>query len=51
MSEPDTSGQQPADDEQADDGVTSDPARAGGGRTSGETSVDDDLGRGEPSAG
>ena len=51
MTEPDTSGQQPADDEQADAGATRDPARPGGGRTSGETTVDDDLGRGEPSAG
>jgi hypothetical protein len=49
MTEPGTSGQQPGDDEQADAGGTSDPARPGGGRTSGETSVDDDLGRGEPS--
>jgi hypothetical protein len=49
MTEPGTSAQQPGDEEQADTGTTSDPARAGGGRTSGETSVDDDLGRGEPS--
>jgi hypothetical protein len=52
MSEPGSSGQQPADEEQQPDTeATSDPARAGGGRTSGETTVDDDLGRGEPSAG
>jgi hypothetical protein len=51
MTEPGTSGQQPADDEQPDAGLTSDPSHAGGGRTSGETAVDDDLGRGEPSAG
>jgi hypothetical protein len=48
MTEPGTNGQQPTDDEQPDTGATSDPAHAGGGRTSGETSVDDDLGRGEP---
>ena len=48
MTEPDTSGQQPGDDEPADARATSDPARPGGGRTSGETTVDDDLGRGEP---
>jgi hypothetical protein len=51
MTEPGTGAQQPADDEQQDTGVTSDPARAGGGRTEGETTVDDDLGRGELSAG
>jgi hypothetical protein len=50
MSEPGTSAQQPADDEGPDEDGR-DPSRAGGGRTSGETSVDDDLGRGEPSAG
>ena len=50
MSEP-GSGQQSADDQQQDTGSMSDPARPGGGRTSGETTVDDDLGRGEPSAG
>jgi hypothetical protein len=51
MSEPGSSGQQPADDEKPDAGATRDPSHAGGGRTSGETNVDDDLGRGEPSAG
>ena len=49
MTEPGTSGQQPGDEEQPEGGATSDPARPGGGRTSGETTVDDDLGRGEPS--
>jgi hypothetical protein len=49
MSEPTTPPQ--PDDQQPDTGATSDPARPGGGRTSGETTVDDDLGRGEPSAG
>jgi putative phosphoribosyl transferase len=47
MSEPTTPPQ--PDDEQPDTSSTSDPSHAGGGRTSGETSVDDDLGRGEPS--
>jgi hypothetical protein len=51
MTEPGTGAQQPADDEQPDTGLTSDPSRGGGGRTQGETNVDDDLGRGEPSAG
>jgi hypothetical protein len=47
MSEPGTGAQQPADDEQPDPGLTSDPSHAGGGRTQGETAVDDDLGRGD----
>jgi hypothetical protein len=47
MTEPGTGAQQPADDEQSDPGLTSDPSHAGGGRTSGETNVDDDLGRGD----
>ncbi len=50
MTEPGTSGQQSPDDEQQQT-ATSDPSHAGGGRTSGETNVDDDLGRGDATAG
>ena len=51
MTEPGTTGQQPGDDEGSHASVGEDPAQAGGGRTEPETAVDDDLGRGGPSAG
>ena len=51
MSEPGSSGQQPADDDASHASVGGDPSRAGGGRTEGEATVDEDMGSGDPSDG
>jgi hypothetical protein len=51
MSEPGTSGQQPEDDEGSHASVGQDPSQAGGGRTEGQTTVDEDMGAGDPPAG
>ncbi len=51
MSEPGTSGQQPADDDGSHASVGDDPTQAGAGRTESENAVDEDLGSGDPSAG
>lgn len=51
MSEPGTSGQQPADDEGSHASVGNDPAQAGAGRTESETAVDEEMGSGDESAG
>jgi hypothetical protein len=51
MSEPGTSGQQPADDQGSHASVGDDPAQPGAGRTESQTTVDEDMGPGEEPAG
>ncbi len=50
MSEPGTNGQ-PADDDGSHASVGDDPSQAGSGRSEGETTVDEDIGTGDPSGG
>ncbi len=51
MTEPNSQSQPERTDEESHASVGEDPARPGGGRTSGETSVDEAMGQepGEPS--
>ena len=51
MTEPGTSGQQPADDQGSHASVGDDPAQPGAGRTESQTTVDEDMGTGEEPAG
>jgi hypothetical protein len=51
VSEPGTSGQQPADEEGSHASVGQDPSQAGGGRTESENAVDEDMGAGDQPAG
>ena len=51
MSEPGTTGQQPADDEGSRASVGDDPSQPGGGRTESQNAVDEDLGAGDQPAG
>lgn len=50
MSEPGSGGQRPTDDA-SHASVGEDPSRAGSGRTEGETTVEEDMGAGDPSDG
>ncbi len=51
MTEPGTSGQQPGDDQGSHASVGDDPAQPGAGRTESETTVDEDMGAGDPAQG
>ncbi len=50
MSQPGTNGQRP-DDDGSHASVGNDPSQTGSGRTEGETTVDEDMGTGDPSDG
>ncbi len=51
MTEPGTTGPQPADDDGSHASIGDDPSQAGSGRTEGETTVDEDMGAGDPAQG